>query len=99
MAIDKKWYMRVSERIRFAMKEQNLSKEKLAETSGLNIETVTDWMNADFKNRWLTDIVQISKALSVEPQYFLMDVTEEDVEKEWMDLLHKNGSYADKRSK
>lgn len=56
-------------------------------------------MNADFKNRWLTDIVQISKALSVEPQYFLMDVTEEDVEKEWMDLLHKNGSYADKRSK
>lgn len=69
MASGNEWYRKISERILFLMSRKGMSKEELAKRSGLSDEIVSKWINADFKDRWITDIVSISRALSVEPDY------------------------------
>ena len=63
------WYIKISERILFLMSRKGMSKEELEKKSGLSDEIVSKWINADFKDRWITDIVSISRALSVEPDH------------------------------
>lgn len=67
MVSEKEWYRKISERILFLMGRKEMSKEELAKQSGLSDEIIAKWLNADFEERWITDLVSISKALSVQP--------------------------------
>ncbi|MCM1233342.1 MAG: helix-turn-helix transcriptional regulator [Ruminococcus flavefaciens] len=67
MVSEKEWYRKISERILFLMGRKKMSKEELAKQSGLSDEIIAKWLNADFEERWITDLVSISKALSVQP--------------------------------
>lgn len=69
MVSGNEWYRKISERILFLMSRKGMSMEELAKKSDLSDEIVSKWINADFKDRWITDIVSISSALSVEPDY------------------------------
>lgn len=68
------WCQKISKRILSLMDERNMSKEELAKESGLSVEIISTWLSADFKSRWITDIVSISDALSVKPEYLLTAV-------------------------
>lgn len=80
MGSKKEWYKKISERILFLMSRKGMSKEELTKKSGLNDEIISKWLNADFEDRWITDIVSISKALSVEPDYLFAAIVMEKTE-------------------
>lgn len=82
MVSEKEWYRKISERILFLMRRKEMSKEELAKQSGLGDEIIAKWLNADFEERWITDLVSISKALSVQLDEIFSAVVVEKLEQQ-----------------